>query len=662
MVDEHSNGRPTAERVIGIDLGTTNSLVAYMEGDHPVVIPGVDGSNLVPSIVALDVIDPDAETPTRPTLTVGNSARRALIATPGRAIYSVKRLMGRGLEDVREELKLFPFRLADDIQPGEVLRIRLGELQFTPSEISAYILRQLKRNAERFFGAEVKKAVITVPAYFNDAQRQATRDAGRMAGLDVLRLVNEPTAAALAYGLDRAKEGIIAVYDFGGGTFDISILKLNDGIFEVIATNGDTHLGGDDIDNLLLAVALDEILHEHGVNLRQQPDAIQALRKAVIEAKITLSTEPVAKLDIELPEGDRYQREIPREVYEQLIQPILARTAAPCRQAIADAGIKPEQIEEVVLVGGSTRIPSVRKLVDEIFELSARGKKPHTELNPDEVVALGAAVQASILAGNSTTTDELLLLDVTPLSLGIEALGGVVARIIQRNSTIPASATEHFTTGVDGQTNVAIHVLQGERELAADCRSLARFDLKGIPPMVAGLPRIEVKFLIDANGILQVSAREQRSGIESQIEVKPTYGLTDEQVEAMILDSFDNAETDFEVRQLIEARLEADTILDAVAKAPESPAWQMLLEQEKAAIETARAHLVSVKPGTDLQAIRAGIKALDETTRNFAEKMMEAAVSGAMRGKTMQTASHDLDQASGSEIHAPHQFAKAEFE
>jgi len=664
MPEKHSNEPIPAERVIGIDLGTTNSLVAYMEGDHPVVIPGVDGSNLVPSIVALDPIapvDPTTETPTRPTLTVGNSARRALIATPERAIYSVKRLMGRGLEDVREELKLFPFRLADDIVPGEVLRILLGELQFTPPEISAYILRQLKRNAERFFGAEVKKAVITVPAYFNDAQRQATRDAGRMAGLDVLRLVNEPTAAALAYGLDRAKEGIIAVYDFGGGTFDISILKLNDGIFEVIATNGDTHLGGDDIDNLLLAVALDEILNEHGVNLRQQPDAIQALRKAVIEAKITLSTEPVAKLDIELPEGARYQREVPRAIYDQLIQPILTRTAAPCRQAIADAGIQPDQIQEVVLVGGSTRIPSVRALVDDIFQLSARGKNPHTELNPDEVVALGAAVQASILAGTSTTTDELLLLDVTPLSLGIEALGGVVARIIQRNSTIPASATEHFTTGVDGQTNVAIHVLQGERELAADCRSLARFDLKGIPPMVAGLPRIEVKLLIDANGILQVTAREQRSGLEAQIEVKPTYGLTDEQVETMILDSFDNAETDFEARQLIEARIEADTILDAVAKAPESPAWQLLLDQEKAAIETARASLEKIKLGNDLQAIRAGIKALDETTRNFAEKMMEAAVSGAMRGKTMQTASDELGQASGSEIHAPHQFAKAEF-
>jgi Fe-S protein assembly chaperone HscA len=655
-----SSERTTIERIVGIDLGTTNSLVAYMEGDKPIVIPGVDGSNLVPSIVALDPVDPGAENP-RPTVTVGNSARRSLIENPERAVYSVKRLMGRGLEDIQDELKLFPFRLADDIEPGEVLRIRLGDKHFTPSEISAYILRQLKRNAERYFGSEVTKAVITVPAYFNDAQRQATRDAGRMAGLDVLRLVNEPTAAALAYGLDRAKEGIIAVYDLGGGTFDISILKLNDGIFEVIATNGDTHLGGDDIDNLLLAVALDEIRNEHSIDLRQQPDAIQALRKAVIEAKITLSSEPIAKLDIELPPtngvADRYQREIPREVYEQLIQPVLTRTAGPCRQALADAGITPDQIEELVLVGGSTRIPAVSKLVDDIFQLSARGKKPHTELNPDEVVALGAAVQASILAGSSTTTEELLLLDVTPLSLGIEALGGVVAKIIQRNSTIPASATEHFTTGVDGQTNVAIHVLQGERELATDCRSLARFDLKGIPPMQAGLPRIEVKFLIDANGILQVTAREQRSGLEANIEVKPTYGLTDEQVETMILDSFDHAETDFEARQLIEARLEADTILSAVEKAPASPAWQLISEEEKASIEAARLHLESAKPGGTLETIRKATTALDQTTRNFAEKMMEAAVSGAMRGKTMQTASEDL----GDTVNAPHPFAPAEF-
>ena len=641
-------------RVVGIDLGTTNSLVAYMEGDAPVVIPGADGSNLVPSVVALDPMPPNGS---RPTVTVGNSARKALIQTPERVIYSVKRLMGRSLQEVHDELKLFPFRLAGDVEEGEVPRIQLGELRFTPPEISAYILRQLKRNAERYFGAPVTQAVITVPAYFNDAQRQATKDAGRMAGLEVLRLVNEPTAAALAYGLNRAKEGTIAVYDLGGGTFDISILKLRDGIFEVQSTNGDTHLGGDDIDNLLLAIALDEIHAEHGVDLRLHPGAVQAVRKAAIEAKIRLSTEQVAHFDIELPNGDRYQREIPRDVFELLIEPVLARTAGPCKQALADAGITPEQIDEVVLVGGSTRIPAVRELVDELFHLSARGKKPHIELNPDEVVALGAAVQADILAGASKSTEEMLLLDVTPLSLGIEALGGVVARIIQRNSTIPASATEHFTTGVDGQTNVAIHVVQGEREMTADWRSLARFDLKGIPPMSAGLPRIEVKFLIDADGILHVSAREQRSGKAAEIEVKPTYGLTDEQVESMILDSFDNAESDFARRLLIEARNEAETILAAVERAPLSPAWAQLRGEEQSAITTARDRLFQAKAGEDAAQIREATLALDQATRRFAELMMEAAVSSALRGKTMDSAGEELAEA----VTAPHAMAPAEF-
>jgi molecular chaperone DnaK len=641
-------------RVVGIDLGTTNSLVAYMQGEAPVVIPGADGSNLVPSVVALDPLPAEGG---RPTVTVGNTARKALIETPERVIYSVKRLMGRGLEEIHDELKMFPFRLAEDVEAGEVPRIKLGELKFTPPEISAYVLRQLKRNAERFFGEPVTQAVITVPAYFNDAQRQATKDAGRMAGLEVLRLVNEPTAAALAYGLDKAHVGTIAVYDLGGGTFDISILKLKDGIFEVQSTNGDTHLGGDDIDNLLLTIALDEIYAEHGIDLRAHPSAVQAVRKAAIEAKIKLSSEASASFDIELPNGDRYQREIPRAVFELLIEPILERTAGPCKQALADAGLTPEEIDEVVLVGGSTRIPAVRQLVDDMFHLAARGRKPHTELNPDEVVALGAAVQADILAGDSKTTEEMLLLDVTPLSLGIEALGGTVARIIERNSTVPASATEYFTTGVDGQTNVAIHVVQGERELASDCRSLARFDLKGIPPMSAGLPRIEVRFLIDADGILQVTAKEQRSGKVAEIEVKPTYGLTDEQVEGMILDSFDHAEEDFGKRLLIEARNEAETILAAVDRAPQNPAWAMLSGEEQAAISAARSRLAAVKLGQDTSAIRAATLALDQATRRFAELMMDAAVTTAIRGKTMG----DAGKAMGDAVTAPHEFAPAEF-
>jgi len=631
-----------SDRIVGIDLGTTNSLVAFMQGEIPVVIPGEDGLNLVPSVVALDGNNQPI---------IGSSARRFLIETPERAVYSIKRLMGRGVEDIQEELKLFPFRLAEDLSPGEVLRIRLGEKTFTPPEISALILRQLKRNAERFFGEPVAKAVITVPAYFNDAQRQATKDAGRIAGLEVLRLVNEPTAASLAYGLDKKQNGIVAVYDLGGGTFDVSILKLHDGIFEVIATNGDTHLGGDDIDNLLINIALDDIRGDMGLDLRRNAEAVQTIRKAVIDAKIMLSSQPAIQLDIDLPGGKRYQREITRQQFEQLIQPIIDRTVGPCKQALKDANLKPERIDEAVLVGGSMRIPKVRALVKELFQ-----REPHTDLNPDEVVALGAAVQANILGGGSAATENMLLLDVTPLSLGIEVAGGVTDKIILRNSTIPASATQFYTTQIDGQANVAIHILQGERELATDCRSLARFDLKGVPPMAAGMPRIEVKFLIDANGILHVSAREQRSGTEAQIEVQPSYGLTDEQVEGMILDSFDNAEEDFRRRQVIEARHEADTILAALEKCKKSPAWGQLTTDEKKQIAKMEKALTAVKAEDDYHAIRKAIDALNQGTMRLAELMMDSAVSTALKGKTMDEA----DMGEGPA--APHPVAKAEFE
>jgi molecular chaperone DnaK len=633
--------RMAIDRIVGIDLGTTNSLVAFMQGDTPVVIPGEDGLNLVPSVVALDERD---------RILVGSAARKYLIETPERAVYSIKRLMGRGVADIQDELKLFPFRLADDLEAEEVIRIRLGEKTFTPPEISGFILRQLKRNAERFFGAPVTQAVITVPAYFNDAQRQATKDAGRIAGLEVLRLVNEPTAASLAYGLDKKKNGIVAVYDLGGGTFDISILKLHDGIFEVIATNGDTHLGGDDIDNLLIRIALDDIRGDMGLDVSRDGEAVATIRQAVIEAKIQLSSEPAVTLEVALPGGRHYQRQITREQFDQLLKPVIDRTVGPSKQALKDAGLKPAQIEEVVLVGGSTRIPKVRELVEQLFE-----RKPHTDLNPDEVVALGAAVQATILGGGSLATEDMLLLDVTPLSLGIEVAGGVTDKIILRNSTIPASATEHYTTQIDGQANVAIHVLQGERELAKDCRSLARFDLKGIPPMSAGIPRIEVKFLIDANGILHVSAREQRSGKEAEIEVQPSYGLTDEQVENMILESFDSAEEDFRERQLIEARREAGTILTALAKGKQSPAWGLVSSAEKKEIARLEKALQKSKDGDDHPAIRQAIGQLNQATMRLAELMMDGAVSSALTGKTMDQA--DL----GEGPTAPHPVAKAEF-
>jgi Fe-S protein assembly chaperone HscA len=608
-------------RVVGIDLGTTFSLIAYLDAPTgaPKCIPGPYGSTLCPSVVS---VDPDGK------VIVGEPAGAKLLTQPERTIYSVKRLMGRGVADVQEELKIFPFR----VDPGSdnVIRVRLGDKSFTAPEISAYILRELKSWAEAYFKEPVDRAVITVPAYFNDAQRQATKDAGRLAGLEVLRLVNEPTAAALAYGLHKQKRGHVAVYDFGGGTFDISLLKListtEGDIYQVLATNGDTHLGGDDIDNALLDLARREIREQFGIEFDHRGEAIQTLRKCLIRAKHELSTAEKAIVQYPLESKGMYVREITRAEFDELIRPIMGRTMAPVKMALSDAKLAPKEMDEVVLVGGSTRIPLVRKTVGDYFQ-----RAPHCELDPDEVVALGAAVQADILESGVKT---MLLLDVTPLSLGIETMGGVIAKIIPRNSTIPASAQELFTTGVENQTAIDVHVLQGERELAKDCRSLARFQLR-TPPGPAGLARIEVKFLIDANGILQVAARDLRTSEQHTVEVQPSYGLSDTEIERMLEESIEYAEQDFAERQVIEARTEAETILAATDKALVDPRSQEISSAERNAIAESKALLRTALTGSDYKLMRTRIDEINAATAHLAEVLMNGALQTAFEGKRL---------------------------
>ncbi len=607
---------------VGIDLGTTNSLVAYVKDSVPVVINGPDGKSLVPSIVSFQ---PD-------NLFVGAAARNYRLTDAVHTIFSVKRLMGRGIEDVRDELEFFPYEVIGHGQ--EMVKIKINQREYTPPEISAMILKELKFIAEKELKRSVVQAVITVPAYFNDAQRQATKDAGKIAGLDVLRILNEPTAAALAYGLDKIKEGTIAVYDFGGGTFDISILKVKDGIFQVLATNGNTHLGGDDIDNRL-SQFLTDMIRKFGWTGKIDSNLQQQIRDVAERAKWELSEATETEIVIQLDDTN-FELALSRDDFEALVGDIVERTIKPCMMALADAGIEPGQIDEVVLVGGSTRMPLARQRVQELF-----GKAPKCDLNPDEVVALGAAVQADILAG--TSTHDMLLLDITPLSLGIETYGGAMTKLIERNSTIPNSATEYFTTFVDNQTGIDVHVLQGDRELAKDNRSLAKFQLKGIDPMPAGLPRIEVTFMIDANGILNVTARDMRTGKQQSLEVKPSYGLTDEEVERMLIDSMESAETDFEARMVIDARNDADIVLRSTEKAMKR-SDEFISTKEQQEIRQAEKELREAYAGTNHSLIREKIEKLDQNTQKLAQGIMNSTITNALKDKTLDQLEEEAEK------------------
>jgi len=600
------------ETIVGIDLGTTNSLIAIVREDtrQPLALREIDGLTLVPSIVHFDEYG---------GATVGNAAKEKLIAEPHRTIYSAKRLMGKSYKDIGEHASFFAYKVIDD-DTESLVKVQVGDKFYSPIELSSYILKELKQRAEHILKTPVNKAVITVPAYFNDAQRQATRDAGRLAGLDVLRIVNEPTAASLAYGLGVSpdEEKTIAVYDLGGGTFDISVLKITNGIFEVLSTNGDTYLGGDDLDRAL-AIHWQQALGISDEELQQNKSLAQELRLTAEEAKKHLSNNDSFEGAVA---GEKVS--ITKAAFNELIQPLIDRTITCCQNAMRDAGLQTSAIDAVVMVGGSTRVPLVKESVSKFF-----GKEVFDNLNPDEVVALGAAVQADILAGNNT---DMLLLDITPLSLGLETLGGLMDVLIPRNSKIPVRAGRQYTTHKDGQSGMRISVYQGERDLVKDNRKLAEFNLTGIPAMPAGLPKVEVNFLIDADGILKVTAKELRSGVETSVEVKPQYGLNDEQVEQMLMDSLTHAKEDIQTRALVEATTEAEQMLETTEKFI-AKHRELLTEEEIATTQTHMQQVRDAIAAKNKDLVQKETEQLNDISRPFAERVMDAALKDAMKGK-----------------------------
>jgi len=604
-------------KVIGIDLGTTNSCVAVMEGGEPAVIANAEGSRTTPSVVAFTK---DGERLT------GAVAKRQAITNPANTVFSIKRFMGRRHGEVSEEEKLVPYKVS--ATPHGDCQVEVLGKTHRPPEISAMILRKMKETAETYLGETVTQAVITVPAYFNDSQRQATKDAGRIAGLEVLRIINEPTAAALAYGLDKKKNEKVAVYDLGGGTFDISILAIGDGSFEVLSTNGDTHLGGDDFDQRVIDWLADEFLRDQGIDLRKDPMALQRLKEAAEKAKCELSS--TMQTDVNLPfitadtGGPKHLNyTLTRAKLEQLCDELLQRTKNPCHRALDDANVKAADVDEVILVGGMTRMPAVGEIVKGIF-----GKEPHRGVNPDEVVAIGAAIQAGVLSGE---VKEVLLLDVTPLSLGIETLGGICTKLIDRNTTIPVTKRQIFSTAADSQTAVTIHVLQGERELAADNRTLGRFDLLGIPPAPRGIPQIEVAFDIDANGIVHVSAKDLATGKEQKIRIESSSGLSDDEVERMVKDAESHAAEDADKKKTIEVRNNADSLLYTTEKTLKENEDKVTAE-DKATIEAAAEKLRKALEGTDTAAIEAAMEGLTQSSHKLAEAMYKAAAEAQQAG------------------------------